>query len=119
MKTTQLCRAQSFCAVFVLSLSAFLLAGGCSSAGGRKGAYPTLKQTEMNVHWPMTRYRNAVAAGAVTLGERQQVDAAYKNFKEAYDAAVQAAHNNLEATTPDNVKALANRVIQTIAAIPF
>jgi hypothetical protein len=66
----------------------------------------------------MTRYRNAVAAGAVTLGERQRVDEAYKNFQQAFDAAVQAAHNNYEVTTPDNVKALANQVIDAIAAIP-
>jgi hypothetical protein len=73
----------------------------------------------MHVDWPMTHYRNAVAAGAVTLGERQQVDEAYKNFEQAFGAAVQAANNNLEATTPDNVKALANQVIDTIQAIPF
>jgi hypothetical protein len=109
-----------FCASLVLAISASMLVGGCTSTGATKGAYPTLKQTEMNVHWPMTRFRNAVAAGgAVTLGERQQVDEAYNDFKKAYDAAVQAAHNNLDATTPDNVKALANRVIETISAIPF
>jgi hypothetical protein len=112
-------RALFVCALLPLLVSACMLVGGCSSAGGPKGAYPTLKQTEMNVHWPMTRYRNAVSAGAVTLGERQRVDEAYKNFKEAYDAAVQAAHNDLEVTTPDNVKALANQVIDSIAAIPF
>jgi hypothetical protein len=93
--------------------------GGCTSASSSKGAYPTLKQTRMNVDWPMTRYRNAVAAGAVTLGERQQVDAAYQDFQKAFDAAVQAAHSNYDATTPDNVKALANQVIAAIQAIPF
>jgi len=96
-----------------------MLVGGCASTGSSKGAYPTLKVTRMNVDWPMTRYRNAVSAGAVTLAERQRVDEAYNNFKRAFDAAVQAANNNDEATTPDNVKALANQVIATISAIPF
>jgi hypothetical protein len=73
----------------------------------------------MNVDWPMTRYRNAVAAGAVTLGERQQVDAAYQSFQKAFDAAVQDAHSNYDVTTPDNVKALANQVLAAIQAIPF
>ena len=100
-------------------LSASLLVDGCSSAGSTKGAYPTLKQTRMNVDWPMTRYRNGVAAGAVTLGERERVDAAYKNYKEAFDAAVRDAHSNLDVTTPDNVKVLANQVIAAISAIPF
>ena len=103
----------------ILLLSASLLVDGCSSTGSPKGAYPTLKQTRMNVDWPMTRYRNAVAAGAVTLGERQQVDAAYQAFQKAFDAAVQDAHSNYDATTPDNVKALANQVLADIQAIPF
>ena len=96
-----------------------MLVGGCASAGSGKGAYPTLKQTRLNVDWPMTRYRNAVAAGAVTLGERQQVDEAYKNYQTAFAAAVKAANGNYEVTTPDNVKALANQLLQAIAAIPF
>jgi hypothetical protein len=108
-----------FCASLVLAISGAMLVGGCASAGSVKGAYPTLNQTRMHVDWPMTRYRNAAAAGAVTLAERQQVDEAYKNYQQAFDAAVKAANNNLEATTPDNVKALANQVIEAIAAIPF
>ena len=107
------------CASLVLAISASMLVGGCASAGSGKGAYPTLKQTRLNVDWPMTRYRNAVAAGAVTLGERQQVDEAYKNYQTAFDAAVKAANGNYEVTTPDNVKALANQLLQAIAAIPF
>jgi len=47
------------------------------------------------------------------------VDDAYNNFKKAFDAAVQDAHGDLEVTTPDNVKALANQVIDAISAIPF
>src|SRR5262245_40057733 len=113
-------RSLFFCSCLMLSVWASVLVGGCASSGSSKGAYPTLKQTEMNVHWPMTRFRNAVAAGGgVTGAARQRVDSAYNDFKKAYDAAVQAAHNNLEATTPDNVKALANRVIETISAISF
>jgi hypothetical protein len=73
----------------------------------------------MNVDWPMTRYRNAVSAGALTTGERQRVDEAYNNFQKAFDAAVKAANNNYEVTTPDKVKAYANQVIDAIAAIPF
>jgi hypothetical protein len=107
-----------FGSLVILAFSASMLLGGCSSTGAPKGAYPTLKQTQMHVDWPMTRYRNAVAAGVVTLGQRQQVDAAYKSFQQAFDAALQAANNNYEATTPENVKALANQVIDAIAAIP-
>ena len=108
-----------FCPFLILTLSASLLVDGCTSAGASKGAYPTLKQTRMNVDWPMTRYRNAVSAGAVTLGEQQQVNAAYASFQKAFEAAVQDAHSNLDVTTPDNVKALANQVIEAISAIPF
>ena len=104
-----------FC--LILLFSALLLFAGCTSAGPGHGAYPTLKQTQINVDWPMVRYRNASAG--LTLGERERVDDAYNNFKKAFDAAVQDAHGDLEVTTPDNVKALANQVIDAISAIPF
>jgi hypothetical protein len=112
-------RSLLFCVFLILPLSASLLVNGCSSTGSPKGAYPTLKQTQMIVDWPMTRYRNAVSAGAVTLGEQQQVNAAYQSYQKAFSDAVQDAHSNYEATTPDNVKALANQVLAAIDAIPF
>ena len=67
----------------------------------------------------MTRYRNAVTAGAVTLGEQQQVNEAYNNYQKAFDDAVQASHSDYEAAAPANVKALANQVIEALAAIPY
>ena len=104
--------------VSILLIAASLLITGCSSTGSTKGAYPTLKQTQLNVDWPMTRYRNAVSAGAITLGEQQQVNEAYNNYQTAFAAALKAANNNDEVTTPDNVKALANQLLQVIGAIP-
>jgi hypothetical protein len=103
----------------MLLFSASMLVGGCTSSGSTKGAYPTLKQTRMNVDWPMTRYRNAVSAGAVTPEMQQQVNTAYQNYQQAFDAAVKAANGNYDVTTPDNVKALANQLLQTLGAIPF
>ncbi len=79
----------------------------------------TLKQTEMDVSWPMTRFRNADAAGAVTLAERERVNSAYASYSAAYREAMQAASNNPNAPTPDNVKALATKVVETVAAISF
>jgi hypothetical protein len=111
-------RSLFFWAVSILLIAASLLISGCSSTGSPKGAYPTLKQTQMNVDWPMTRYRNAVSAGAVTQEMQQQVNAAYSNYQTAFAAALKAANNNDEVTTPDNVKAAANQVLQTLGAIP-
>jgi hypothetical protein len=104
--------------VSVLIISASWLITGCSSAGSVKGAYPTLKQTQINVDWPMTRYRNAVARGAVTPNMQQEVNAGYSNYQQAFDAAVRAANGNRDVTTPEQVKGLANRLIQTLGAIP-
>ena len=112
-------RSSPFCALLMLSNAALLLVGGCSSAGPGQGGSPTLKQTRMRVEGPMLRYRNEVTAGAVTLAERQRVDAAYKNFQQAYAAALQAAGSNEHAPTPDNLKALANQVVDAVAAIPM
>ena len=112
-------RSIFFWVVPIVLIWASMLTGGCTSTGSGRGAYPTLKQIQMIVDRPMTRYRNAASAGAVTAGERQRVDEAYNNFLKAFDAAVKAANNNYEVTTPDNVKVLANQVIDAIAAIPF
>jgi hypothetical protein len=103
-------------AVFAV-LVLLLVLPGCSTPNS--GGSRTLKQTEMDVSWPMTRYRNAVAAGAVTRGEQEQVNSAYTSFETAYRAALQTAHNDRNAPAPDNVTALAAKVIEAIQSIPF
>jgi hypothetical protein len=101
----------------ILSLFAALLMSGCAS--GWSGNNPTLKQTDLNVSWPMTRYRNEVIAGRVTLGEREQVEAAYTKYKAAFDEALSAAHNNRDAPTPENVQAQANELMRMLSALPY
>jgi hypothetical protein len=105
--------------LLVLSLVIAAFASGCASGGsGPKGAYPTLRNTEVNVDWPMTRYNNAVTAGRVTLGMQQEVNQAYTAYKQAFDAALAAANNNRDAHTPDNVQALANQLLTTLGGVP-
>jgi hypothetical protein len=103
-------------AVFAV-LVLLLVLPGCSTLNS--GGSRTLKQTEMDVSWPMTRFRNGVAAGGVTLGEQEQVNSAYAGFEAAYREALQAANNNRNAPAPDNVKALATKVIAAVDSIPF
>ncbi len=93
-----------------------LLASGCSTpnAGSR-----TLKQVDIDVSWPMTRFRNAVAAGAVTSAERDRVNTAYAVYRAAYAKALQGAHDNRDAAAPDAVKIQADKVVAAISAIPF
>jgi len=91
---------------------------GCSSTNAKN--YPTLKQTQTNVSWPMTRYRNAVREFVpITKEEQERVEKAYADYDTAFDAAVQAAHGNLDAPTPDNVKALATELIRVVETIPY
>ncbi len=99
-------------AALCLLLAAFLC--GCASNSN----YPTLRNTEVNVDWPMTRYRNAVTEGRVTTGMQQQVNQAYTAYKEGFDAALKAANNNRDAHTPDNVQALANQLLTTLGSVP-
>jgi hypothetical protein len=103
-------------AVFAALLLVFLLPACTSPAPG--GAR-TLKQTEMYVSWPMTRFHNAVAAGVVTLAEKERVNTAYSSYQAAYRDALQTANNNSNAPPPDNVKALASKVIEAVAAISY
>jgi multidrug resistance efflux pump len=100
-----------------LSLFIALLMAGCASS--QSGTDPDLKQIDMDVSWPMTRYRNIVSGGAVTRGEQDQVNAAYAKYQAAYGAALKAANGNVHASSPDNVKAAANEVIRILSSIPY
>jgi hypothetical protein len=103
--------------LLIFSLFTALMVCGCASGGPRKGAYPTLKDTQRNVDWPMTAYRNAVAMGRITQGEQEQINSLFSQYQTAFQAAVQAANSNCEVTTPDNVKALANQLIGALGGL--
>jgi hypothetical protein len=94
-----------------------LVLGGCAST--QSGTYPTLKQTQLNVSWPMTRYRNAAAAGGLTLAERERMNAAYAAYESTFNHALQAAGGNYDAPTPENVKEQADEVLRVLASIPL
>ena len=103
----------SYVCFVILSLLLAGLVGGCAT-----GAYPTLRNTEVNVDAQMTRYRNAVTQDRVTLGMQQQVSQAYNAYKAGFDAALKAAGNNYGAHTPDNVQSLANQLFTTLGEVP-
>ena len=94
-----------------------LLLTGCASIWTH--LYPRLKDTDVHVSWAMTTFRNEVIKGRVTLGEREQVHAAYAEYKTAFDAAVEAAHHDYTAATPENVQALANELLRILWAMPY
>jgi len=87
--------------------------GGSSSGGGR-----SLKEVDMDVSSPMTRYRNSISSGNITQGEQQQVNSTYSQYRAAYDQALQAADNNRDAPAPANVKSLATQLIGELQTIP-
>lgn len=99
----------------VLIICAAFMFNGCASM--QSSHYPNLKQTDINVYWPWYRVKNASYFGKLTLAERQRVDEVYAAYKTAWNEAVQAAGGNLNAPTPDNVKDLANEVINVTSAI--
>ncbi len=101
--------------VILLALAALCFTSGCTSTAG--GVY-RLKQTRDDVDWAMTRYQNRSAFGFVTVEFRQQVSTAYKAYQTAFNEAVKQAHSNYNAPTPDNVKLLADQLLNTLGSIP-
>ncbi|MDB6110686.1 MAG: hypothetical protein JWR69_2436 [Pedosphaera sp.] len=101
----------------VPALLLVLALDGCASR--QSGTYPTLKQTQLHVSWPMTRYRNAAAFGELTLAERQRMEAAYADYQAAFNRALEAAGGNYDAPASEEVKARANEVNQVLAGIPL
>ncbi len=100
-----------------LLLALTLVLGGCGTIVS--GVYPTLKQTEVRVSWPMTRYRTAAGFGGLTLAEKERMNTAYVAYQAAFDQALQAAGGNYDAPTPENVKARANELLDVLAGIPL
>src|SRR4051794_2726499 len=101
----------------VPALLLVLALDGCGST--RSGTYPTLKQVQLHVSWPMTRYRNAAAFGGLTLAERQRMEAAYADFQAAFNQALAEAGGNYDAPAPEYVKERANEVHNVLAGIPL
>ena len=97
-------------------LAALVIISGCASMAGN-GVY-RLKQTRDDVDWAMVRYQNRASFGFVTLGFQQQVTSAYKAYQTAFNEAVQQAHSNYNAPTPDNVKQLADQLLLVLGSIP-
>ncbi|HXI73000.1 MAG TPA: hypothetical protein VNN22_21885 [Verrucomicrobiae bacterium] len=105
-------KLQRICIV-LLALAALGIINGCATTD-----YYRLKQTRMDVDFAMTRYNNQVTFGNIAPSFQTQVNAAYQAYKTAFDAAVQQAHSNYDAPTPDNVKQLANQLLSILSAIP-
>jgi len=108
-------RIQQICSV-LLGLATLCLISGCASTAGG-GSYQ-LKQTRNDVDWAMVRYHNRLSFGFISLGEEQQVTAAYKAYQTAFNEAVRQAHSDYNTPTPDNVKQLANQLMSILAGIP-
>jgi len=100
----------------LLALATLCLYNGCASTSG-SGGYQ-LKQTRNDVDWAMTRYHNRLAFGFISLGEQEQVTAAYKAYQTAFNEAVRQAHSDYTSPTPDNVKQLANQLLSILGSIP-
>ncbi len=64
-------------------------------------------------------FRNAEVWGRLTRGEKERGNAAYSNYRTAFDEALQAANGNYNAPTPDNVKTLANEAIRILSSILY
>jgi hypothetical protein len=100
----------------LMVLAALCLFNGCASTAG-SGSYQ-LKQTRNDLDWAMIRYHNRLSFGFISLGEEQQVTAAYKAYQTAFNEAVKQAHSDYNTPTPDNVKQLADQLLSILGSIP-
>ena len=55
---------------------------------------------------------------AISPEFQQQVNTAYHAYQKAFDAAVEQAHSDTNAPTPDNVKLFADRLLLILSSIP-
>jgi hypothetical protein len=97
----------------LLVLSVLWMLGGCASFGSTY----KLKQTNDDVSWAMTRYRNASILGEFTAAQEQAVNQAYRAYQGAFNEALQQAHGNYDAPTPPNVTQLADQLLRILDAL--
>ena len=108
------------CALLIALIAlpmAFVTGCATSSTTASGGAY-NLKQTRDDVDLEMSRYRNRLEFGFVTTEEQARVSAAYKTYQGAFNAAAKSVNMDLETRTPENVKELADGVMDALASIP-
>jgi len=105
-------KAQTFFGI-LLTLAALCVISGCVTTGPYE-----LKHTRNDVDFAMNHYRNEVSFGHIAPAFQPQVNTAYEAYKTAFDAAVQQAHSNYDAPTPDNVKQLADQLLSILGSIP-
>jgi len=96
---------------------AALIALGCASPGSGSGGL-TLEQTREQVDVAMRAFQNASITGDLTTAQRDGIEKAYKEYKQAYDAALVQAESNDKAAAPDPVKAAAEGVVSRVSSLP-
>jgi hypothetical protein len=105
-------KPKQFCGILLI-LAALFVISGCATTN-----YYQLKQTRDDIDAAMTRYQNEVSFAAISPEFQQQVNTAYHAYQKAFDAAVEQAHSDTNAPTPDNVKLFADRLLLILSSIP-
>jgi hypothetical protein len=96
----------------MLLAAAWLLVGCASTSNGPT----TLGVIQVNVDWKWTAYQQAGATGGFTLAQQQQVEAAKRNFDQAFAAALAQAGNNLGTPAPPAVVNAANEFFSVVGS---
>ena len=104
--------AQKFCGILLI-LTTLGMVSGCATTN-----YYRLKQTRDDIDAAMTRYQSEVSFAAISPEFQQQVNTAYHAYQKAFDAAMEQAHADTNAPTPDNVKQLADQLLLILGSIP-
>lgn len=89
---------------------------GCSSTPQSREAivYLTFKDIQTVAHNAYGVFADRVVLGAVTVAEKEKVEAAYKQYQDAFRLAFTAAAADWSKPVPANVKALADALTKLI-----
>jgi hypothetical protein len=101
--------------VAALAAIVWLFAGCVTSPQGK--AYQTLKDTQTLVDGGMKYYAKQCALGKVSLDRQAKIDDAHFKYRIAFRTAVNLARLDYSKLTPDEVKKLADELLNLIAQI--
>lgn len=101
--------------VAILSASAVLYGGGCANLPPRTVAFKTLASVGSAVDASMKMYAHACAMQRVSSEKQKEIDRVHdQQFNPAFEAAIRAARFDLTRAAPEEVTALALKLIQLI-----
>lgn len=103
--------------ILALALAPLSFTGCVTPRTTEAVVFDSFRTTYNAAYSAYTGYLELVVAGKVSKIQEEKVDNAWNNFRAGFSIALQAASNDWNTASPEQVRLLANRLLQLIRTI--